>query len=467
MSAHLVVVGAGPAGLFAVETARRLDPTARITLVSDEPPYARMVLPYMLAGEVPEAHVFTGDEATWARLRVEWRPDRVRALEPDRRLLRLDGGGTLGFDRCLLATGSTPVRPDIPGARGRRVHTLWTLDDARRTLAVLEGRRARVVFLGAGFIGLIVLNALWKRGCQVSVAELEGEVLPRMLDRDAGALVRGWLASRGVAVHVGVRAREIGDEGGAKAVRLEDGTVLRGDLVVLATGVRPNAGLAEGAGLRVEQGIVVDHHLRTSAEGIYAGGDCAQGPVLFADATAVHAIQPTAVEHGRVAGAHLAGHPVRYPGSLGMNILDVVGLHCASFGRWRDEGDAVTVLRDPTIPLYRKLVWDRDRVVGAILVGPASDMTLVNDLGMLKGLVQSGWALGPWAALLRERPTDLRRAFLGAGAPAALLARTLLEGPALERDYRFGGARAEAERPRAADVAVQVKLDPVRGGRAP
>ncbi len=467
MPTHHVVVGGGPAGLFAIETVRALDPAAGITLVSDEPPYSRMVLPYYLAGEIPEGQVYTGDAAYWDRLQVTAITGRrVTAVEPERKRVTLSDGAGLAFDRCLLATGSSPLKPDISGATGARVHNLWTLADAQRTLGVIGQRKARVVFIGAGFIGFIVLNALAKGGCRLTVVERESQILPRMLDRASAELGRRWLETRGIAVHTAVSALEIGDAGADKTVRLSDGTTLVADLVVFAVGVRPNVDLAAGSGIRVDQGILVDAQLRTSAEGIYAAGDCAQGPDLSTGRLTIHAIQPTAVEHGRVAGANMAGREFRYAGSLSMNILDVVGLQCASFGNWASDGREQSVVTDVGRPVYRKLVWEADRLVGAILLGPAEDVALLNDLGMVKGLIQTRLGLGSWASGLRENPMDVRRAFVGAGGPSALLDRTLLDRPADERRYRFRGATPPFGAGRAGDVPVQIKLDPTRGGRA-
>jgi NAD(P)H-nitrite reductase large subunit len=267
-----------------------------------------------------------------------------------------------------------------------------------------------------------------------------------------------------IDVHTGVRAVEIGEAGGDRTVRLSDGTTLRADLVVMAIGVRPNVELARAGGLRVARGIVVDHHLRTSAPDVYAAGDCAEGPDLSTGGLDVHAIQPTAVEHGRVAGANMAGQAIRYDGSLAMNILDVVGLQCASFGRWRDGDGAVTATENPGRPLYRKLLWAGDRLAGAILRGPAEDVALLNDLGMVKGLIQSRAALGPWAEELRRSPMDVRRAYVGAGGPAALLARTLLGRALPEQRHRYVVSAATPTGPdRAAEGPRQLKLDPARG----
>ncbi|MFQ5990581.1 MAG: NAD(P)/FAD-dependent oxidoreductase, partial [Candidatus Methylomirabilales bacterium] len=319
-----VIIGGGPAGMYALDTIRKLDEAASITLISDEPAYSRMALPYYLSREIPEEHVLLGDERFFQEMRVGAHlGKRVTAINPDQKGLTLDDGSTVNFDTLLIATGSSPTRPGIPGVDGPKVTTLWNLQESRETVKrAREG--TKVVFIGAGFIGFIVLNALHKIGCQLSVIEIQEQILPRMLDRASGSLAERWLSDKGIAVYTGSTVTEIGDvQDGRKAVRLSDGRSLTADLVIISTGVRPNTDLVQGSGIAVKDGILVNDRLQTNFPFIYAGGDVAQGPDLSTGRQAIHAIQPTSVDHGRVAGANMAGETVRYPGSLLMNVLDV------------------------------------------------------------------------------------------------------------------------------------------------
>ena len=142
----------------------------------------------------------------------------------------------------------------------------------------------------------------------------------------------------------------------------------------------------------------------------------------------VHAVQPTAVDHGRVAAANMAGQDVRYAGSLIMNILAAEGLEACSFGDWRGVGREATVVENAQNRIYRKYVWNDDVLVGGILIGPTLAVTSANDVGMLKGLIQTGVHLGPWRAYLEENPLDLRRVYVASPAGAMLLESTLLTG---------------------------------------
>lgn len=440
-----VIIGGGPAGTAAIEAIRATDASSPITLVSDEPAYSRMVLPYYLAKEIPEAHVMIGDQAYFARQKVEpLLGVRVQQVDTQARSLTLSDGKSLPFDTLLIATGSSAQRPPIPGVNLDGVYTFWTLADAQKAIAKGQGQ-PEAVLVGAGFIGFIVLNAMAKLGWELSVVEMADHVLPRMLDQQGAGAVEGWLRARGVALHTGAQVKGITKSANGKlTLSLSTGATLTTDLVILATGIRPNVGFLAGSGLAMNGGVVVNDRMQTNVPGIYAAGDVAAGPDLLSGASAIHAIQPTAVDHGRIAGANMAGRETHYPGSLLINVLDVVKLHCASFGVWQEAGREVTTVFNATRPLYRKYVWEGDRMVGALFVGPIDDVTMLNDVGMAKGLIQTKTALGSWAKYVRSHPTDLRRAYIATGVADALVQQTLLGAPARDRDYRVNGLKPAA-----------------------
>ena len=359
---HHVIIGGGPAATNAVETIRELDGgQSAITLVCDEPAHSRMALPYWLAGKIPEAHTHTGDAAYFTRLSVTTRFGvRVAAVDPPRNTVTLRDGNKLDFDNLLIATGSSPLRAQIPGADLPGVEPLWSLANTDRVLKFAKslqpaGRTPRVVLVGAGFIGFIVLNAMYKRKWQLAVVEREKQVLPRMLDASAADYVHRWLATRGVPVHCGATVEQVRQQvDGTKTVQLSSGESLTADIVILATGIQPNLDLLKGSGIATDEAILVNDRLQTNFPHVYAGGDVAQGPVLFGAGNAVHPIQTTAVDHGRVAGANMAGQEVHYPGSLAMNVVDICGIQGASFGRWNDAvAEATTIDQSRRIHLSK------------------------------------------------------------------------------------------------------------------
>jgi len=460
MSTHHVIIGGGPVATNALETIRSIDGgDSRITLISDEPAHSRMALPYWLSGQVPREHTYTADDAYYARHNVDARIGmRVTGVDPDGKTVSLSDGTTLEFDDLLIATGSSPAGLPVPGIDLPGVQPLWSLEHTENLLAATQSLdNPRVLMIGAGFIGFIMLNAMHKRGWNLSVVEREAHVLPRMLDGQAAGLVEHWLDSKGIAVHCGAEVRGITqNDAGAKVVELADGTKLEADVVIIATGIKPNIAFLNGSGIDTGDGIVVDDRMQTNFESIYAGGDVAAGPSLFGP-NAIHAIQTTAVDHGRIAGANMAGEEVHYPGSLLMNILDVCGLQNASFGDWSDpQAEAVTIC-NPDGPVYRRLLWTGDEISGAIFVGRPNDLGMLTDVGMVKGIMQTRTALGPWKAYLTENPFDIRRAYVASGVAGKLVQSTLLGRPAQPRDYRFDGSSPQTETGSAHQLYVGLK----------
>lgn len=409
---HHLIVGAGPAGVTACETLRRLDPEAEITLLCGEPgdPYGRMAIPYMLVGNIGEDGTRLRKAAFhWDAQGIELRHGRVAAVTADRDEIALEDGTRIAFDRLLLATGAHPVRPPVPGMDLPGVVSCWTLEDARAIVDAAEPG-SRVVLMGAGFIGCIILEALVERGVELSVVEQGPRMVPRMLDETAGGMLQAHCESRGVRILVGTRVESVSESQGRLGVQTDAGETLPADLVITATGVRSNTGFLDGSGVDCEQGVLVDNFLQSSRANVYAAGDVAQGPDLLNERRDVHAIQPTAVEHGRVAAHNMArAGSVRYSGSLNMNVLDTLGLVSVSFGEWAEGGDGSCLeLLNLDAGRYIKLVFDaQDRLRGAIAVGHTEKV------GVLRGLIQSGRSLRKWRSRLARDPTQLSEAYLG------------------------------------------------------
>jgi NAD(P)H-nitrite reductase large subunit len=427
-----IIVGGGTAGMNAITTIREIDHGAsEVVLVSAERPYSRMVLPYYLGRDISEAHVFTANPSRLAQLKVTPHVGRRAAsLDTKAQRLTLDNGTALEYDDLLIATGSSAVRAPVPGADGAGVHSFWTLDQAR---AVLGGITAgtQVAMVGAGFIAFTILNSILKLGAKLSIVEIAPQILPRMIDRTGAEIVQAWLQSHGVEVRTAAHLQAIEDVGGRKRLRFQESGELEADAVIMATGIRTNLDWLAGSGVEVNRGVVVDDHLRSSVPNVYAAGDVAEGRDFVTGERAIHAIEPTAMEHGRIVGANMAGQPLAYRGSLLMNIVDVADLEIASFGAWDSATADVSSAVKPDRPAYRKLLWQGDRLVGAIILGVASDIWTTNDVGMLKGLVQSGSGLGAWKELLSRNPFDVKKAFLASHTTAQLLPQKILARPSI------------------------------------
>ncbi len=401
-----VIVGAGPAGVIAAETLRKLDSTSQITVIGDEPepPYSRMAIPYYLSKDIEESGTYLRKTSNHFEDRnIEILRDRVDSVNDKQNTISLQAGNSLTYDKLLIATGSHAVTPPISGVDATYVHNCWTLEDARNIINLAKPN-ANVVLVGAGFIGCIILEALVKLKVQLSVVEMENRMVPRMMNEASGGLIKKWCEDKGIKVYTSTRVEEIDN----KTVRLDNNQSLAADLVIMATGVKPNMGLLEGTAIKIDDGILVNEFLQTSHADIYAVGDVAQGKDFSTNNFSVQAIQPTAADHGRIAANNMAGKKLRHQGSVNMNVLDTMGLISSSFGLWMGaESSDSAELNDRNRFRYLNLQFRDDVLVGA------SSLGLTEHVGVLRGLIQSKTKLGKWKSRLKADPTRLMEAYLG------------------------------------------------------
>jgi NADPH-dependent 2,4-dienoyl-CoA reductase/sulfur reductase-like enzyme len=410
-----IILGNGPSGVVAAETLRTAAPTDNILLVGNEnaPPYSRMAIPYLLEGDIDEPGTYLRKAPDhFAGLRIEQRRGMAVSINSSKRTVLFDDGEFEDYDRLLIATGSHPVRPPIPGIDLPEVQTCWTLADAR-AIAALAKPGARVLQMGAGFIGCIIMESLVKRGVALTVVELGDRLVPRMMTPQAGGMIKRWVEKHGVRVvtNAGVERIEKGD-GAPLAVTLNNGERLACDLVIVAAGVAPNVSFLEGSPVHIAKGVLVDDTMQTSVAGIYAAGDVAEAPDLFSGRHLVAAIQPNAVDQARIAALNMAGRPARMKGVLAINVLDSLGMISSSFGEWQGAagGDAVEKI-DEANGRYISLQFQDDILIGATSIG------LTQHVGALRGLIQSKTRLGQWKQTLLETPTRFAEAYIACQQP--------------------------------------------------
>jgi NADPH-dependent 2,4-dienoyl-CoA reductase/sulfur reductase-like enzyme len=440
-----VILGAGPAGVIAAETIRKHAPQDEIVLVGDEPeaPYSRMAIPYLLMGNVGEegTHLRHGKDH-YAKLRIDLkRGVRVKAVDIAKKTVALDDGSTLAYDRLLIATGSSPASPPIAGIDSEGVLHCWTLKDAR-DIAKRAVKGARVLQMGAGFIGCIIMESLAARGVQLTVVEMGDRMVPRMMGPTAGGMIKDWCEKKGVRVFTGTRvdaieaagstappahsegllsrlAHAVGlahqetpaaatTPGAPLKVRLSNGQSLDADLVISATGVKPNIGFLETSGIKCLLGVLTDEHLQTNVPGVYAAGDCAEAFDKVSGKTIVSAIQPNAAEQARVAALNMVGRKTELRGVTQINVLDTLGLISTSFGDWQGEpGGEHVELTDKAAGRHLSLQFGGDRLVGCNSVG------WTDHVGAMRGLVEGQVRLGAeWKQRLLKDPTQLMAAYL-------------------------------------------------------
>lgn len=412
-----VIIGNGPAGVVAAEALRQADPAAEIVLVGDEnePPYSRMAIPYLLTGNIEEAGTYLRKEAGhYERLGIRLVTARAEKVDSKARSVQLSNKEKLPYDRLLIATGSHPLRPSIPGIDLPNVHACWTLADARE-IAAKAKKGARVVQLGAGFIGSIILQALAGRGVKLCVVEMGDRMVPRMMTEKAGNLIRLWVEEKGVAVHVNARAEAITKtSSGTMQVKLSKGKPIECDLVIAAAGVRPNIAFLEGSGVKVGDGILVNDRMQSSVPEIYAAGDVTEAAGFHSGRPELNAIQPNAADQARIAAANMSGAQTAMQGSLAINVLDTLGLISTSFGQWEGaEGGEGVELVDEAGYRYLSLQFKGDVLVGATSIG------WTDHVGALRGLIQGRVRLAEWKAKLLADPTQFMTAYLGAAQKAA------------------------------------------------
>ncbi|MGI9407133.1 MAG: NAD(P)/FAD-dependent oxidoreductase [Hyphomicrobiaceae bacterium] len=404
-----VIIGAGPAGVIASETLRTADPATPVVIIGEESeaPYSRMAIPYLLAEDIEETgtHLRHGD-GHFGKAGVEIRNDTVTAVQTGDKSVSLASGGSQSYSKLLVATGSHAIRPPIPGIDLAGVENCWTLDDARK-IASKATAGSRVVLMGAGFIGCIVLEALAARKVNLTVVEMEDRMVPRMMDQTGGAMIKRWCESRGVTVLTSTRIEEIVENGDALSLKLSNGDTLEADLVVCAAGVMPNIAFLEGSGIETGTGVLVNDRMQTSDGHVYAAGDVAEGIDFSTGSHEIHAIQPTAADHGRTAALNMAGQDTQFQGSLSMNVLNTLGLITSSFGQWDGVPGGETAERaDEDRFRYIRLSFQDDVLVGALALG------LTQHVGVLRGLIQSKVKLGHWKDRLVANPLLVMEAYL-------------------------------------------------------
>lgn len=377
---RLVVIGNGMAGCRAVEEILAREPAGQqITIFGAEPRvnYNRIMLSPVLAGEKSFEDIVINDAAWYAENGITLvSGDPVVAIDRAARTITAASGRVEPYDRLLLATGSDPFIIPVPGAGLEGVVTFRDLDDVDKMLHAAQ-RGGQAVVIGGGLLGLEAAHGLSLRGMGVTVIHLMPTLMERQLDEAAGYLLKTELEWRGQTILTGADTAEIlGENGHVAGVRLKDGRAIAADLVVMAVGIRPATALAKAAGLTVERGVVVDDHMVTSDPAILAVGECVQ------HRGACYGLVAPLWEMCRAAADMAVGRPgAGFAGSVTSTKLKVSGIDLFSAGDFSGGADCEDiVMRDAARGLYKRVVVQQGRVVGAVLYGDTSDGAWYFDL---------------------------------------------------------------------------------------
>jgi len=368
-----VIIGNGIAGVSAAESIRQLDGSGSIVMISDEPvdPYCRPMISLVLEGVIPPSKLPIRDSGFYEEFNIT--PvlgSRVARMDVDAKTLFLSDAKTLPFDTLLIASGADPRPIKAPAAHLANIFFMRNQHQVLKMLEVLPQTRHALV-LGGGLVGFKAACGLLHRGIDVTLLIRSGYPLSLQVDEIAGAMILAELTRRGLNVRVGVEVTAFKGIDSVTGAILSDGSEVSCELVIVGKGVLPSISFVPRDRIQVDLGIVVDDHLETSCSGIFAAGDVAESMDIARKTRWVNAIWPEAVAQGRIAGMNMAGRAVVYKGSLSRNVIRIFGLDILAAG-WVNAPDdprfAVLSEHNRRLNTYRRLVFEGDRLIGAILV---------------------------------------------------------------------------------------------------
>jgi len=389
MATKYVLIGNSAASLAAVDGIRKVDKQSEITIINREegPAYSRVALPYYVAGEMSLNDLLIRQKPDYSKVGATLlEKENVAAIDPAAKQVELESGRKIPYDKLLIGTGSETIVPPIQGLDQVPHHYLWTLDDAIGMKNAAEKAKTAVV-IGGGFIGMLAAEALRKLKIRLTIVEMAPILLPQLLDDGAGKLFLQAVRDEGVTVRTGSLVAALAKKNGGIEVTLKDGDAFTVDMAVVATGVRPNVRCVQNGSVSLNKGILVNEYLQTNHADIYAAGDVAETKDFLSDDRSIYAIWPTAIDQGRAAGANMAGKRHAYPGSLGMNVVELFNVTLAQLGRFREgAGDDVKMLAKGEDGFYRKVVVDKNgTLVGAVYLG---DENGVAEMGVIHSAIR-------------------------------------------------------------------------------
>jgi NAD(P)H-nitrite reductase large subunit len=421
MEAKYLVIGNSAGGIGATEAIRQVDKEGTLTIISDESylAYSRPLISKYLAGECSLEGMLFRPSDFYSQNNIVFLPNRkVTRIEPSGRVVELEDGERIAWEKLLLAVGGKPIVPRMKGDDKGGVLTFTTLDDAKATDLFLDSARKAVV-IGGGLIGISATEALVRRGLDVTVVEMKETILNTILDEHASLMAEKVLRQEGVEIITGHTVVEISGGDTVEGVVLDNGDALPCDLVLVAIGVSPRAELALDSGIKVNRGVVVDRHMATSRPNVFACGDVAEAYDFVYGENRLTPVWPNAYIGGRIAGCNMAGVETEYPGGTAMNSLNYFGTDITSAGMPTAPDDSYEVISQQEDGTYQKLVLKDDFIVGMIFVGN------IEKSGIFFGLIRDKVNVGGFKQMLLT--DDFGLAFL----PRALWQEALMPSPEL------------------------------------
>ena len=367
------IIGNGAAGISAAQAIRERDKTGSIYMISNEeyPAYNRPMLTKSLVAGLDAAQIAVQEPSWYEDNHVfQMLGKNVVSIDTQKKEIHTADGAKFKYTKLIYALGSECFIPPIAGADQPEVIAIRRLADTQKVAGLLPQTKEAVV-IGGGVLGLEAAWELKKAHCKVTVLELAPRLMGRQLDENAGEMIKAISEAQGITIHTGVQIEAIEGGGHVTGVRLGDGRVFPAQLVIVSCGVRANAAIAKEAGIETERAVVVNSRMETSAEDVYACGDCAQYQGVN------YAIWPQAVEEGRVAGANAAGEALEYttvPAALSFHGMNTALYSIGDNGSNPDLVYKTVEFKDTARKQYEKYYFRNNRLCGVILIGDVSRM---------------------------------------------------------------------------------------------
>jgi nitrite reductase (NADH) large subunit len=390
-STKYLIIGSGAAGVSAAKKIRQCDNDGEIAIFTDDkrPLFSKPRLPEFLAGDCSENDLETYKPVWYEKQRIQIRTETVvKGIIPGDKVVVTADNARHAYDKLLIATGSHPTRLPISGFDSDHVYTVRTIDDVITLRSVAKAKKCCIV-LGGGLLGIEIAHALSKLGASVTVAEYYNRLIPRQLDEEGSQLLKEVLENSGLQFMLGTQATAIENHNGEKQLVVQGRDPVSCGFIVMSVGISPAVQLARDAGLSTHKGIIADDFLRTSHEGIFTAGDCAEHNGI------IYGLWSAAMEQGEIAGENMVGASRKYLGTTVATQLKVAGIEVASVGAIEYNDKTVSAIKkiDAKSGCYKKIFLRDKRVLGAILIGCNKEALKIKQLIKDKTVIEVPEAL--------------------------------------------------------------------------
>jgi len=368
-----LIIGNSAAGISAAKSIRKADRNGIITIVSDEGEYgySRIAIPEIIKGKFSKDKVTLCHEDFYTSLDIRLRINSmVKSIDPEKNTVVLDDNRKLTYDKLLIASGASPLFPDIKGIDKDGIYGVRNLKDLEKIKSGLSQGK-RVTILGGGLVGLKTAEALVKLGYKITIIELLDRILPLRLDHICSEMLTEEVTSQGIRIILNSTIQEILGRERVESVIVNEERIPT-DILIMAIGVKPNCDFLADSKIEIQDGIMVNDYLQTNIENIYAAGDVAVIKDIISGKHLNIPIWPEASIQGRIAGLNMAGIRQEYSGGMAMNSIKVFNLPIISFGyiqEDREMGYDEVVRYLPKDRWYRRMIFRENRLRGAIFVG--------------------------------------------------------------------------------------------------